>query len=76
ASTIFGVHYPLRNFRICQTVLRRRLLLFCLNFFGSQEPADTAVFDDVTVVKTMRLIRVIRRLRELQRLAAKGGENV
>ncbi|PXI02169.1 IS66 family insertion sequence hypothetical protein, partial [Klebsiella pneumoniae] len=24
-STIFGVHYPLRNFRICQTVLRRRL---------------------------------------------------
>ncbi|PPA22650.1 IS66 family insertion sequence hypothetical protein, partial [Klebsiella pneumoniae] len=25
ASTIFGVHYPLRNFRICQTVLRRRL---------------------------------------------------
>ncbi|WP_407302199.1 DNA repair protein RadC [Raoultella planticola] len=26
ASTIFGVHYPLRNFRICQTVLRRRLL--------------------------------------------------
>ncbi len=27
ASTIFGVHYPLRNIRICQTVLRRRLLL-------------------------------------------------
>ena len=26
ASTIFGVHYPLRNIRICQTVLRRRLL--------------------------------------------------
>ncbi|MFR0519732.1 hypothetical protein QTL54_22530, partial [Klebsiella michiganensis] len=26
--TIFGVHYPLRNIRICQTVLRRRLLLF------------------------------------------------
>jgi hypothetical protein len=25
ASTIFGVHYPLRNIRICQTVLRRRL---------------------------------------------------
>ncbi|WP_435658900.1 Ail/Lom family outer membrane beta-barrel protein [Escherichia coli] len=25
ASTIFGVHYSLRNFRICQTVLRRRL---------------------------------------------------
>ncbi|EDX3445356.1 hypothetical protein B1A47_000878 [Salmonella enterica subsp. enterica serovar Worthington] len=52
------------------------MFMFCLNFFGSQEPADTAVFDDVTVVKTMRLIRVIRRLRELQRLAAKGGENV
>ncbi|WP_244580407.1 ATP-binding protein, partial [Escherichia coli] len=28
ASTIFGVHYSLRNFRICQTVLRRRLLPF------------------------------------------------
>ncbi|OYD27207.1 hypothetical protein CA843_030465 [Escherichia coli] len=27
ASTIFGVHYSLRNFRICQTVLRRRLPL-------------------------------------------------
>ncbi|WP_375143516.1 integrase core domain-containing protein, partial [Klebsiella pneumoniae] len=27
ASTIFGVHYPLRNIRICQTVLRRRLQL-------------------------------------------------
>jgi len=52
------------------------MFMFCLNFIGSQEPADTAVFDDVTVVKTMRLIRVIRRLREHQRLAAKGGENV
>ncbi|WP_338627997.1 ParB family protein [Enterobacter sp. JJBC] len=52
------------------------MFMFCLNFFGSQDPADTAVFDDVTVVKIMRLIRVIRRLRELQRLAAKGGENV
>lgn len=52
------------------------MFMFCLNFFGSQDPADMAVFDDVTVVKTMRLIRVIRRLRELQRLAAKGGENV
>ncbi|OLR86408.1 hypothetical protein BUE81_15735, partial [Escherichia coli] len=30
ASTIFGVHYSLRNFRICQTVLRRRLrITFC-----------------------------------------------
>lgn len=52
------------------------MFMFCLNFIGSQEAADTAVFDDVTVVKTMRLIRVIRRLREHQRLAAKGGENV
>lgn len=52
------------------------MFMFCLNFIGSQEPADTAVFDDVTVVKAMRLIRVIRRLREHQRLAAKGGENV
>lgn len=52
------------------------MFMFCLNFIGSQDPADTAVFDDVTVVKTMRLIRVIRRLREHQRLAAKGGENV
>jgi ParB family protein of integrating conjugative element (PFGI_1 class) len=52
------------------------MFMFCLNFFGSQSPADTAVFDDITVVKTLRLIRVIRRLRELQRQAAKGGENV
>lgn len=52
------------------------MFLFCLNFFGSQSPSDTAVFDDVTVVKTLRLIRVLRRLRELQRQSAKGGENV
>ncbi|PXV76845.1 ParB family protein [Pantoea sp. PNA 03-3] len=52
------------------------MFMFCLNFFGSQEPADTPVFNDVMVVKMMRLIRIIRRLRELQRLAAKGGENV
>ncbi|WP_336769966.1 ParB family protein [Pantoea ananatis] len=52
------------------------MFMFCLNFFGSQEPADTPVFDDVMVVKMMRLIRIIRRLRELQRFAAKGGENV
>ncbi|MGX9256346.1 ParB family protein [Pantoea ananatis] len=52
------------------------MFMFCLNFFGSQEPADTPVFDDVMVVKMMRLIRIIRRLRELQRLAARGGENV
>ncbi|KTS15294.1 ATP synthase [Pantoea dispersa] len=52
------------------------MFLFCLNFFGSQSPSDAAVFDDITVVKTLRLIRVIRRLRELQRQSAKGGENV
>lgn len=52
------------------------MFMFCLNFFGTQQPADTAVFDDITVVKTMRLIRVIRRLRALQRLAANGGEHV
>lgn len=46
------------------------MFLFCLNFFGSQSPADTPVFDDIHVVKTMRLIRVIRRLRELQRQAS------
>lgn len=43
------------------------MFLFCLNFFGTQSIGDTPVFDDVHVVKTLRLIRVIRRLRELQR---------
>ncbi|EHX5358838.1 ParB family protein [Salmonella enterica] len=43
------------------------MFMFCLNFFGSQSAGDTPVFDDVLVVKTLRLIRVIRRLRELQR---------
>ncbi|EGL9737125.1 hypothetical protein IMB45_004620 [Salmonella enterica] len=43
------------------------MFMFCLNFFGSQSAGDTPVFDDVHVVKTLRLIRVIRRLRELQR---------
>lgn len=52
------------------------MFMFCLNFFGSQDPADMPVLDDIMVVKMMRLIRIIRRLRELQRLAAKGGENV
>lgn len=52
------------------------MFLFCINFFGSQEPADTPVFDDITVVKTLRLIRIIRRLRELQRQAATGGKHV
>ncbi|HFX2464514.1 TPA: ParB family protein [Salmonella enterica subsp. enterica serovar Java] len=50
------------------------MFLFCLNFFGSQSPADTPVFDDIHVVKTMRLIRVIRRLRELQRQASTGED--
>ncbi|EDT6485166.1 ParB family protein [Salmonella enterica] len=43
------------------------MLMFCQNFFGTQSAGDTPVFDDVHVVKTLRLIRVIRRLRELQR---------
>ncbi|EBR9313416.1 TPA: ParB family protein [Salmonella enterica subsp. enterica serovar Muenchen] len=50
------------------------MFLFCLNFFGSQSPADTPVFDDIHVVKTMRLIRVIRRLRELQRFQTVTGD--
>lgn len=50
------------------------MFLFSLNFFGSQSPADTPVFDDIHVVKTMRLIRVIRRLRELQRQASTGED--
>jgi len=37
AHYIFGVHYPLRNFRICQTVLRRRLPLL-------QAPTDATTF--------------------------------
>ncbi|EBP8042099.1 hypothetical protein AKM57_24055 [Salmonella enterica] len=51
-------HLPNRQFN---------MFMFCLNFFGSQSAGDTPVFDDVHVVKTLRLIRVIRRLRELQR---------
>lgn len=43
------------------------MFMFCLNYFGTQSAGDTPVFDDVHVVKTLRLIRVIRRLRELQR---------
>ncbi|HGP2813859.1 TPA: ParB family protein [Salmonella enterica] len=43
------------------------MFMFCLNFFGTQSAGDTPVFDDIHVVKTLRLIRVIRRLRELQR---------
>ncbi|EMB7552525.1 ParB family protein [Salmonella enterica] len=52
------------------------MFMFCLNFFGSQSPGDIPVFDDIHVVKIMRLIRVIRRLREQQRQAATGGEEV
>ncbi|EBH1020650.1 hypothetical protein HU977_002257 [Salmonella enterica] len=43
------------------------MFMFCMNFFGSQSAGDAPVFDDIHVVKTLRLIRVIRRLRELQR---------
>ncbi|WP_458038895.1 ParB family protein [Pantoea ananatis] len=82
-SAGFSVSGGSREFSLFLSGLSGRLpneqcnmFVFCLNFFGSQEPADTPVFDDVTVVKMMRLIRIIRRLRELQRLAAKGGENV
>ncbi|MEH4661199.1 ParB family protein [Phytobacter diazotrophicus] len=50
--------------------------MFCMNFIGSQSAGDTPVFDDVHVVKAMRLIRVIRRLRELQREAVRGGSHV
>lgn len=50
--------------------------MFCLNFIGSPSAADTPVFQDIHVVKAMRLIRVLRRLRELQRDAARGGDNV
>jgi len=51
-------HLPNRQFN---------MFMFCLNFFGTQSAGDTPVFDDIHVVKTLRLIRVIRRLRELQR---------
>ncbi|MFC0227679.1 ParB family protein [Serratia aquatilis] len=35
--------------------------------FGTEQPADWPLLDDVLVVKFLRLIRVIRRLREIQR---------
>jgi len=82
-SAGFSVSGGRREFSLFLSGLSGRLpnqqcnmFMFCLNFFGSQEPTETPVFDDVMVVKMMRLIRIIRRLRELQRLAAKGGENV
>ncbi|EEH8382137.1 hypothetical protein G3164_001932 [Salmonella enterica subsp. enterica serovar Montevideo] len=50
------------------------MFMFCLNFFGSQSSGDVPVFDDIYVVKIMRLIRVIRRLREQQRQATTGRE--
>ncbi|MJZ41701.1 hypothetical protein DS487_12485 [Salmonella enterica subsp. enterica] len=43
------------------------MFMFCLNFFGTPSAGETPVFNDIHVVKTLRLIRVIRRLRELQR---------
>lgn len=50
------------------------MFMFCMNFFGSQSSGDVPVFDDIHVVKIMRLIRVIRRLREQQRQATTGRE--
>jgi hypothetical protein len=35
--------------------------------FGTEQPADRPLLDDVLVMKFLRLIRVIRRLREIQR---------
>lgn len=49
------------------------MFMFCLNFIGSASKSDAPVFDDIHVVKVMRLIRVLRRLRELQRDADKGA---
>ena len=46
ASTIFGVHYPLRNIRICQTVLRRRLHLI------RQEYADWSACEVIGTTST------------------------
>ncbi|MGX6560632.1 ECs_2282 family putative zinc-binding protein [Klebsiella pneumoniae] len=47
ASTIFGVHYPLRNIRICQTVLRRRL----------PECGQALTFNDILHVETIDEIK-------------------
>ncbi|MFX3205992.1 hypothetical protein V6119_24790, partial [Klebsiella pneumoniae] len=57
ASTIFGVHYPLRNIRICQTVLRRRLRFIEVWVDGSfttekPEPDD---IDILLVIDSNRL---------------------
>ncbi|EIC0519822.1 ParB family protein [Salmonella enterica subsp. enterica serovar Chester] len=53
------------------------MFMFCLNFFGTSSAGETPVFNDIHVVKTLRLIRVIRRLRELQRdLPAEQNDGV
>ncbi|WP_431022247.1 Chromosome partitioning protein ParB [Erwinia rhapontici] len=51
------------------------MFIFCLNFIGSSAINEQPVFDDIHLVKMMRLIRVLRRLRELQRDALKGGSD-
>ncbi|ASW62833.1 hypothetical protein PA45B_A016 (plasmid) [Escherichia coli] len=59
ASTIFGVHYSLRNFRICQTVLRRRLL-FTRKFhpFSSTQVAEEPLFCTVRDINTALAVRL------------------
>jgi len=52
------------------------MFAFCVNFFGSPAKTDTPVFNDVHVVKVMRLFRVLRRLRQLQRDTTQGGPDV
>ncbi|HHN8661758.1 hypothetical protein SL85_05344, partial [Klebsiella pneumoniae] len=51
ASTIFGVHYPLRNFRICQTVLRRRLQKERIRkrIYKTRDLARADIFDYIEV---------------------------
>lgn len=51
------------------------MFMFCLNFIGSSVISEQPVFDDIHLVKMMRLIRVLRRLRELQRDASKGDSH-
>ncbi|MGL4859093.1 MAG: ParB family protein [Enterobacteriaceae bacterium] len=41
---------------------------------GTAQPVDWPLFDDIQVVKFLRLIRVVRRLREIQRQSQQGGE--
>ncbi|MEI9667972.1 IS3 family transposase, partial [Klebsiella variicola] len=51
ASTIFGVHYPLRNIRICQTVLRRRLQKERIRkrIYKTRDLARADIFDYIEV---------------------------